>query len=292
MAISERESNYYDSVYLADYYASLWTEHQALDDVKVYWSYFKDQYQSLDRDHGPLVVLDVGTGTGRIIHSFLQNIANDASVSLPSVRFIGMDKSPHMVERARDAETKHPSSVISWFVGTATALDTLAPFVGQQTRPVVDLLTFAFSGISHLHEPGAVDRFFSSAAWVLRPGGLALVSVCAPLLDCVGTAIAYPYGEVKEVRSKRLEGIVYREWATGQSIDGDVFTNSLKTEAVRMRAEGGEEVVERNSHNVPLKLLTREEVHEAVVRSGLQFVREESVTGDVIFVVRKQADMV
>ena len=284
MAVAERESDYYDSAYLADYYESLWTDHPALEDSTIYWSFVRPQIMTNHQANAKMVLLDVGTGTGRVIQSLIDRAGNDAEVSLDAIEFIGVDKSPFMLDHARQAK-KLPSRVnVSWIVGSATALEELAPLADCPAQ--VHVLIFAFSGINHLYQPGEVDQFFSSARRVLRLGGLALVSVCMPLLDVKSNHLENPYGKVKEVKSNRLEGILYRERETGQSIDVDLFINSLKTEVVKVRSDGSEQVFERNNHNIQLKLLSREGLEKSIAAARLEILEEKCIREEVIFVLK------
>ncbi|KAI9764931.1 MAG: hypothetical protein M1840_007956 [Geoglossum simile] len=285
MAAVEHQRGYYDSAYLADYYESLWTEHPALTDIEVYWQYLKGAMLSKHRGNDHFVLLDVGTGTGRVMNSLIAKAGDDPAIPLAMIQFIGIDKSPYMLECARSAKKLLPDANVSWFEGTATALQNINPFADSPMK--VDLLIFAFSGINHLHLPGEIDQFLASVEQVLRPGGLALVSVCEPLLDVRGSNIPNPYGKVKEVKSKHLERILYRERDTGQKIDGDLFINSLKTEVVRVATDGSEQIIERNKHDIPLKLLTRETVCERIAMAGLHFLREEDSMEETIFVLEK-----
>ncbi|KAK5990619.1 hypothetical protein PT974_08888 [Cladobotryum mycophilum] len=290
MAVVERDSDYYDSSYLADYYESLWTDHAALEDIAIYWAFFKDRAlsslssSSQNRVDGKFVLLDVGTGTGRVIHSLIDKAVSDADMSLDAMLFIGMDKSPFMLEQAQRTKQLPHEVHASWFVGTATALEDIASLADPHGK--VNLLLFTFSGINHLHQPGEIDQFFLSARRVLLPGGLALVSVCTPLLDVEGDSVPNPYGLVKEVKSKRLEGILYREWGTGQKIEGHLFTNSLKTDVVQVSPDGSELVIERNIHNIPLALLTRDGLRESAAAAKLEIIEERCIRDEVIFVLR------
>lgn len=284
MAVAERQSDYYDSAYLADYYESLWTGHDAIEDIEIYWGFFKSQVLSRQQADSNFVLLDVGTGTGRVIHSLIDKVADDTELSLDTIKLIGMDKSPFMLHHAQKARQLPMDAVVSWSVGCATALEEIEPIVANGPGQV-DFVLFAFSGISHLHQPGEANRFLSSARRVLRLGGLALVSVCTPLLDVEESYVENPYGKVKEVKSKRMEGILYREREMGQKIDRDIFVNSLKTEVIQVSADGNEHVLERNNHDIPLKLLTRHELAKGISEAGLRVLEEKRIRGEVIFIL-------
>jgi SAM-dependent methyltransferase len=285
MAAVEQQRGYYDSAHLADYYESLWTDHPLLNDVDVYWRYLKSTMLSEHQGDGHFVVLDVGTGTGRVMHSLIAKARNDPTISLPMMRLIGIDPSPYMLECARNAKKLPPDVNVSWFEGSGTALQDIEPFINCSTR--VNLLIFAFSGINHLHLAREIEKFFASVEKVLCPRGLALVSVCKPLLDVQGTMVPNPYGTVKEVKSKRRGSILYREWETGQKINDDIFINSLRTEVVQIGLDGTEQIIERNKHDIPLKLLTRDLLRATIAVVGLRLAQEEDLTEEVIFVIEK-----
>lgn len=82
-----------------------------------------------------------GTGTGRIIHGLLDRSKNEKSSD--GSRFLGIDNSPHMQERARAAVASADQGHISYQL--ASALD-LKPAVSDSS---VDLLLMAVGTISH-----------------------------------------------------------------------------------------------------------------------------------------------
>ena len=283
MEFTEHESDYYGSEYLADYYESLWTGHPALKDVDVYWEFCKRHLSSHSQSN-PFTLLDVGTGTGRVIHALIEKATADPSIDISSTRFIGMDKSQFMLNLANKRRKRPQGFNELWLLGTATALDQLEPLV--HPHPKIDVLIFAFSGINHLYMPREVDEFFSSVRKVLKPGGLALVSVCTPLLDVTETHIENPFGEVKEVRSKSIEGTLYRERGIDQRIEGDLFINSMTIEVWRTNTDGSEQVIESNDYNIPLRLLTHEQLQTSISSSGLWLLDEKQMGEEIIFVIK------
>jgi len=281
MAVAtKRESDYYDSKYLADYYATLWTDHPALKDIDVYWRYFTEQTRSRNRS-SPFVVLDCGTGTGRVLHSLIERAVAEPTMDISAVQFWGLDKSRFMLEQAKMVDWTPNNISVSWFLGDAASLDQLDTL----SRPV-DLFIFAFSAINHLHNPGEIDRFFSSLRALLKPDSLALISVCTPLLDCTEEHVPNPFGKVKEVRSKFLDHITYHEREVGQRVDGDLFINSLETEVWQTNEDGSKLVIESNSHNIPLRLLTRDGLRSCVSKAGLELMGEDLIGEEVIFRVK------
>ena len=99
-----RESNFYDSKCLTEYY-DLYEEknRESLDlkcDAPIYLGALQKNLTERSPPPSssyPYVVLDIGTGTGR----GLINLARDAAaqeIDLSNVEFIGVDKEPAMVE--------------------------------------------------------------------------------------------------------------------------------------------------------------------------------------------------
>jgi len=286
-ATAERESDYYDSEYLADYYTSLWTDHPALKDIDVYWEYLQRQIlsQHFSTSSSTSVVLDCGTGTGRVIHSLINKTVAKESVELSAIQFIGLDKSQFMLEVARRSGRSPEAANLSWLLCDVTSMHRQAALA--HLRSGVDVLIFAFSGINHLHEPGQVDQFFASVQAVLKKGGLALVSVCTPLLDRRESYVENPFGEVKEVRSKSLPGIIYRERGVGQKVEGHLLINSLKTEVWQLQGDGSELVIERNNHDIPLRLFTREQIRNHIACAGLDLLEEKLIGEEVIYAIMR-----
>ncbi|EIT75369.1 hypothetical protein AO1008_10854 [Aspergillus oryzae 100-8] len=135
-----RRSKSHDSAYLAEYYdlrakADV-TVLNAQDDAKIYISALKKQVESyypLDHHGQHLIVLDVGTGTGRV----LANLATDAvqdNIPLSNVEFIGVDEKPSMIHCALAVQQETPSIPY-----TGTLRNAFRDAVGFQPEDIMTL---------------------------------------------------------------------------------------------------------------------------------------------------------
>ncbi|KAK2802470.1 hypothetical protein FQN51_004533 [Onygenales sp. PD_10] len=173
-----RKSSLYDSKYLAEYY-DLWAEKNSSildmkDGSRIYTSILKQALPARSPEpspEDPFVILDIGTGTGRV----LVNISNDAErdgISLSNTELIGVDNAPAMLERAKRAQSQTPSMAsvgnIVWALGEAATVASLPALKNYAGR--VDLVIFAAGSISHLTGPDEPLHFFQQLALLLRPG--------------------------------------------------------------------------------------------------------------------------
>jgi SAM-dependent methyltransferase len=123
-ADTERPSNFYDSPYLAEYYDLRVKANKKplkVEDAFIFLSLFerdlrRGRTRRLSQDN-PFTVLDVGTGTGRV----LVNHAVHAGVDLSNVELIGVDIEPAMVQRSKDVEKETESMArvgkVTWALG-------------------------------------------------------------------------------------------------------------------------------------------------------------------------------
>jgi len=161
----------YDSPYRAELYDIGFAQEDSFaSDGAVYWEAYREMRTNAPRHNSPYFVLDVGTGTGRIIRGLLDRSKNEKSSD--ETRFLGIDNSPHMLERARAAVASTDQDHISYQL--ASALD-LKSAVSDSS---VDLLLMAVGTISHFSKPGEAECLLEQVSQVLRPdSGRAYISV-------------------------------------------------------------------------------------------------------------------
>ncbi|PYH85267.1 S-adenosyl-L-methionine-dependent methyltransferase [Aspergillus uvarum CBS 121591] len=271
-------STCYSSKYLADYYD---LHIEDWNDAGLYGDKLDTMISQVSP---PVTVFDIGTGSGRVIHSLL------AAKPRANVRFLGLDIEPHMLERARQLTDPSVADQIDWLLGSADNLESLPVF--QNGPPFVDMITFACGSICHLHQPGQGERFFQQIAKVLKPGtGRAYVSVLNMLTDggeAQAQALRPPFGN-DPVASKVLPGILYREtWPRHELID-KVWHTARHIVAFRLLPGGEEQVVEYNVSEREARVWTEADLRAAAKIAGLQLVEkivQENETGlpETIFV--------
>ncbi|RJE23174.1 hypothetical protein PHISCL_04481 [Aspergillus sclerotialis] len=267
---------FYDSPYRAELYDLQWNSPN-LPDMDVYWKGFADllaQHGKSIPQNRPFTLLDVGTGTGRILLGLLKKAAA-TSLDTSTAKFIGMDNAPPMLDLAvKNAAKEQIIPPVTWVVGSATALHELSPI--RQQGITVDLLIFSFSSICHLRENGELKQFFESCTKVLTPGtGRAYISFVDGLLQRPGTDVASefpPFGDPVEIRSLAYPGVWYREENDAGKFKGDILFMTNRMKVFKKLPEGGEEVLESHSGCHQLRRFSEAEVLEALESVGLRIV--------------------
>ncbi|GAB1207675.1 hypothetical protein APSETT445_006403 [Aspergillus pseudonomiae] len=293
-----------DSAYLAEYYdlqvkADVATLN-AQGDAKVYLSALKRQMESyypLDHHGEHLVVLDVGTGTGRV----LANLATDAvrdNIPLSNVEFIGVDKEPSMIHRALAVQRETPSMShigrIDWLVGGVLHLlsaELLETHINQ-----VDLLLSASGGVSLLFRAGELVRFFAQAAALLRPrSGRFYLSVKKDLLSTKSTTKPMNENttdtgscERHEFPSELHEGIIYRQLPIESPVlDGIIKRTLYQLQVIKRTDAGREEIVEESHIECVQRIWKESELLECFKEAGLECVGIIHASHETYYVLKQ-----
>ncbi|PLB44470.1 hypothetical protein P170DRAFT_503219 [Aspergillus steynii IBT 23096] len=297
-------SNFYDTKYLAEYY-DLWTASHLPpvdlhSDAPTYLTALREALQ--DRPSSPFTILDIGTGTGRV----LINLANDAvshRLDVSHITLLGVDKESAMIDRAKAVQTQTPAfrnfRSVAWSTGEAASISTLpmlAPHLGQ-----IDLLLFAVGSISHLTGPDEPAEFFTQVAQLLRPGsGRAYIPIQADLIvsESADTQDGFTlrgdtWAEVREAEtfsSQLYEGVVYKQFPVHSSrVEGAVKYDKYEFEVVKS-AEGEERVIERNQIEISLRIWQRGKLLEWARQAGLECVRTFESSHEEYFVFKRLED--
>ncbi|GAB1198313.1 hypothetical protein APSETT444_007629 [Aspergillus pseudonomiae] len=272
-----------DSAYLAEYYdlqvkADVATLN-AQGDAKVYLSALKRQMESyypLDHHGEHLVVLDVGTGTGRV----LANLATDAvrdNIPLSNVEFIGVDKEPSMIHRALAVQRETPKL--------------LETHINQ-----VDLLLSASGGVSLLFRAGELVRFFAQAAALLRPrSGRFYLSVKKDLLSTKSTTKPMNENttdtgscERHEFPSELHEGIIYRQLPIESPVlDGIIKRTLYQLQVIKRTDAGREEIVEESHIECVQRIWKESELLECFKEAGLECVGIIHASHETYYVLKQ-----
>jgi SAM-dependent methyltransferase len=292
----------YDDSHWAEFY-DLWiatifdTGTKPHEDVAVLWSTFSEQLaafrsvsSSRNGDEGDgreFKVIDVGTGTGRVIKSMVQ-CAKDKGVELEGLEMLGVDHGAAMVERAkltfeRDFEDAASGGVrIDWQTCSATDIVARNPAFEVQT----DLVIFAAGGLGHLTAEGEIDGFLGQVSRLLRADGVAIISILHETIKGVGGEAPMKGEDAPDLReslvveSKEKEATVYRKSGTWQGWDetGEVRTDGFKMEVLeKTKGEGDGEmkVVKTKDVEWSLRVFDEEKWEGRVRDKGLKVERLE-----------------
>ncbi|KAE8355894.1 hypothetical protein BDV28DRAFT_155027 [Aspergillus coremiiformis] len=300
----EHHGPFHNSAYEAEYCdlraKAHATSRDTQGDAEIYLSALKNQqetYSPLDHHGEHVVVLDVGTGTGRV----LVNLANDADthdLPLTNVEFIGVDKEPAMIHRAvvaqRETQSMLQLSRIDWLVGEALHL-TSAELLENRINQV-DLLLFAGGSVSHLIGPDEPLGFFAQAAALLRPrSGRFYLAVRDDLISTRSITRHMEHFEPSvEVHDRRdfpsqlYEGVVYRELSMGQSeVDGSIKTDRYRLQVVKQADTGGEAIIEDHLMNIVLRMWKESELLEWFKKAGLECVETLHASHETYYVLKQ-----
>ncbi|EFE43680.1 hypothetical protein TRV_01540 [Trichophyton verrucosum HKI 0517] len=269
-------TSYYDSVYMAKALDSaLDMEFEGFDDGKLYWDMFLKLDRTQQSPTDPTIVLDVGAGSGRIFRKMALKAAKSGE-DLSDVRFIGLDKSSSMVERAksRASELSDVGSV-TWIVGDAS--DMLAQPDLSQLRGQLSFVLCADGGIGYIEGEANIHAFFYHIAKLLRPGS---GRACISLLE-FQVAGAYKDGVVPSTYDESTESM--DEYSKGSSLsfkpifhreyveDGH-HVGRLDTEISKVDKEGNKTILEICHYTHRFRIWSIEDMIQTAEKAGLKHV--------------------
>lgn len=185
-------------------------------------------------------VVEIGTGTGRIIKDLLNRVSA-RGIDGELVKFVGVDHSSSMLERAK--RTTEGLAEVKWVRAPASSFVEHVP----ELEGDADLLIFAAGGISHLTADGEVLEFLRQVKRALRDrGSVAIVSVLHEFIPCqqgcnsVGDQEVQKESEVKLV-SEQHPGLMYVKSPTSMSWSGHVRTDRFVVKGVREKDDRNRE---------------------------------------------------
>lgn len=273
LTFKEQPSDLYSSLYLVDYYDLVAPSSRSVDDASFYWNV----YQKLcalrsPTPEDPFVVLDVGTGTGRVLHG-LESNAIKSGCEFVNTDLIGVDNAQHMLDKAECTTTGILKNCVSWVHGSAL---NLTEVMDTRKYQKVDLLIFSIGSISHLSEPNQPETFLDQASKVLRPEtGRAYVSIYDGSLLNPHKKIAFhqPQG-VSEIKSVIFPSISYRESNHRGELKGNVKFVMFELEVVNSDSQS---VVETNHISMKMRQWMDDELVVLSSNTNAYFI--ESIRG-------------
>ncbi|KAJ5553032.1 hypothetical protein N7494_002410 [Penicillium frequentans] len=263
----------YSSSYLVDYYDLVATTSQSVDDASFYWKIYQDMKALRQCTHDdPFVLMDVGTGTGRVLHG-LGRSATEANADFSNTEVLGVDNAAHMLEKAEKITTAPLKDNVTWINGSALDLEAV---MRDRAHPKIDLLIFSIGSISHLSESGQPEIFLNQVSKVLRPGtGRAYVSIYDGSLLHKRKDIAFhqPKG-VTEIQSKMFPHVLYRESNHRGDLEGNIKYVKFDLEAVNKEDQS---ILEKNDISMKMRQWEEDELVPLSTKTGVDFV--ESIRG-------------
>lgn len=288
-AAHPRQSTCYNSKYLAEYY-DLWIG--TWDDIQLY-SRLLSEMVARSSSNNPVRVLDVGTGSGRVIHGLASAQQQQGTKSRPEVHFLGLDNEQHMLDRARLLTNPAHVDQMTWVLGSAEELGSLPALQHSDgSGGLIDMIVFACGSICHLYEADQGTRFFEQIAKVLKPTtGRAYISVLKALTDGgEPLARAMEPSEPIVTSSKEFPGIVYRETWPAHQLIGKVWHTTRHIVVLERSADGQEIIAEDNLDIRKVGVWTEADVRARAAAAGLEVVdildhQNDSTHGERIFVL-------
>ncbi|KAM5469080.1 hypothetical protein MauCBS54593_004432 [Microsporum audouinii] len=272
-------TSYYESTYMAEALdAALDIEVDGFDDGTLYWDMFREllrQNRALDPHPDHTIVLDVGAGSGRIFRKIAQRAAK-AGEDLTDASFIGLDKSPTMLERAKKRGAELASvGRVSWLEGDAS--DLLAQPSLCQARQQVSLALCADGGIGYLERDADINSFFSHISQLLCPGsGRAHIS----LLE-FQVAEAYENGKVPTTYDESMEcmdgigkeqPLVFKNIHHHEYVENGIHIGKMDTEVIQRDKQGKETLLEIVHYRHRFRVWSAEELIQTAEKAGLKHV--------------------
>ena len=269
----DESTDLYSSPFLVDYYDIVAPNSKSVDDVPFYWRVYQELKATRQpTPANPFVVMDLGTGTGRVLHGIAAE-AVEAGDDLVDTVCLGVDNAQLMLDKAERIASNTLKGHVEWILGSA--LDLESAMAGKMDQKV-DWLIFSIGSISHLSEDGQPEAFLKELGKVLRPGsGRAYVSIYDGSLLKKKEDISFHQPEgVSELPSSVYPGVYYRESNHRGELHGKVKHVKFDLQAVD-RNDGKEEILESNLVSMKMRQWEPDELTRMLEGTGLSL--EKSV---------------
>jgi SAM-dependent methyltransferase len=274
----------YTNRYWPEFY-DLWVKQLFGSDLEKYDAFYWNLVlpflvQNNAQSNEPLRIVDVGTGTGRVIQGILSGLKKHDNPTGSQIHIIGVDHSQEMLNRAEQllASEARPLVEVSWLKTSAADLVDENP----DLRGAVDLITFAAGSIGHLTAEGEREAFLGQVAGALRKTGssltgarpVAAISILAETDDSDQKQDdGVEFGGELRVRSLEWPILEYRKSATTRTVDKSkgVVVEDFSTEVVDVESET---VVYAQDYSWSLKIFDQDAWEREVSRSGLRIAQK------------------
>jgi ubiquinone/menaquinone biosynthesis C-methylase UbiE len=269
---SEKINDLYSSPYLVDYYDLVAPNSDSIDDASFYWRVYQELCSPLVKaPREPFVIMDVGTGTGRVVQG-LSNSAATVGDDFLNTHILGVDNAQHMLEKAAQNLDPLFKDHVSWILGSALDLESVMAKSGYSK---VDLLIFSIGSISHLSQEGEPTKFLAQVSKILRPEtGRAYVSIYdGSLLRKAGEIAFHQSNGVTETKSTAFPNITYRESNHRGEVQNKIKDVRFELEVVE-NTELGDQILETNHISMRMRQWEVDELVSLALGTGVSFVEK------------------
>ncbi|KAJ5575867.1 hypothetical protein N7535_002793 [Penicillium sp. DV-2018c] len=283
---TENTKGLFGSPYLVDYYDLLHPNSDSVDDTPFYWRVYQELRSPLvSAPRDPFIIMDLGTGTGRVIRA----IASYAALSgdeMHNCRILGVDDSPHMLEKARQNDDPFFKEHVFWYLGSALDLEKV---VSQSGFGKVDLLIFSLGSISYLTESDQLQMFMGQLSKVLRPNtGRAYLSIYDGfILQDKEDALHQPEG-VTETKTPTFPNIIYRRSNFRSELMDKVRDVKFDLAVVEV-TDQGEKLLEINNIVMKLRQWDHDELVSIAAGTGARLVESVRRKNETFYVFGTEA---
>lgn len=274
--------------YTTDYYAEfydLWVVSfwpPQWKEVNIYWDVIQSMMASRkdDANSGPINVVDIGCGTGRVLRDLLERSRNSAT-SLSHLKIYEVDPSETMMCRGQAFLHAHPDlqkvAQVEWVKASGEEFTSVLP----QVKGLSDLVLFSGGGFSHIDTEENQLLFLRQVAAALRTHSRTAVGIILVVDESIPSrAIDPAASEMFEVpwegQSIENPDLTYHKSANEVFWKGPVRHDRF---TLRVRsAKNGEDV---HTEWIEHTLLNLDEKTwpGLVQRAGLQITRVQEVDG-------------
>ncbi|MCJ1266240.1 hypothetical protein MMC22_006123 [Lobaria immixta] len=286
------------AAYTTDYYAEfydLWVVSfwpPQWKEVNIYWDVIQSMMASRkdDANSGPINVVDIGCGTGRVLKDLLER-SRDSATPLSDVKIYEVDPSETMMRRGQAFLHAHPDlqkvAPVEWVKASGEEFTSVLP----QVKGLSDLVFFSGGSFSHIDTEENQLLFLRQMAAALRNLSRTAVGIILVVDECIPSrAIDPAASEMFEVpwegQSIENPDLTYHKSANEVFWKGPVrhdrFTLHVRS------AKSGEDV---HTEWIEHTLLNLDEKSwpGLVQRAGLQITRVQEMDGLGIFYYMQKA---
>lgn len=242
-------------------------------DIQLIWETLQSLLSSKTRE-GPLNVVDMGTGTGRIIRGLFR-IAQSEGIKTLDAKFYGVDPGPVILRRAEETlqadQEMAKIAPVEWISSDALGFTTDLPSV----RGATDLLFFAGGGFNHLLSASEQLAFLREVSKALRtnsPDATAMIVLLGESIPSKMDTIPNFDNEPSSGQSERHPDITYEKSAVETQWAGHLHVDTF-TITVKRTSDGT--VLHKFTYTWDLTLFDEEAWPGLVDKAGLRVVREK-----------------